>query len=48
LLATGNPRREFQTCGVTLAALAARKVRDHGQMTVLMREAGLPVPGIYD
>lgn len=33
--------------GVTLFALIAHQAHHRGQMTVLMRQAGLPVPGIY-
>ena len=33
--------------GVTLAALLAHEVHHRGQMTVLMRQAGLDVPGVY-
>jgi uncharacterized damage-inducible protein DinB len=33
--------------GQTLAALIFHQIHHRGQMTVLMREAGLPVPGVY-
>ena len=33
--------------GRTLAILVAHQVHHRGQMTVLMRQAGLPVPGVY-
>lgn len=33
--------------GVTLHALVAHQAHHRGQMTVLMRQAGLAVPGIY-
>ena len=33
--------------GVTLSALVKHQVHHRGQMTVLMRQAGLKVPGIY-
>ncbi len=33
--------------GVTLFALVAHQAHHRGQMTVLMRQAGLPVPGVY-
>ena len=33
--------------GVTLFALIAHQAHHRGQMTVLMRQAGLPVPGVY-
>jgi uncharacterized damage-inducible protein DinB len=33
--------------GFTLAALVAHEIHHRGQMTVLMRQAGLKVPGVY-
>ncbi|NJD11838.1 MAG: hypothetical protein FIB01_15820 [Gemmatimonadetes bacterium] len=33
--------------GVTLAALVKHQAHHRGQMTVLMRQAGLKVPGVY-
>ena len=33
--------------GKTLAALMNHQTHHRGQMTVLMRQAGLPVPGVY-
>lgn len=33
--------------GMTLAALLSHQTHHRGQMTVLMRQAGLPVPGVY-
>jgi uncharacterized damage-inducible protein DinB len=33
--------------GLTLAALIAHEIHHRGQMTVLMRQAGLRVPGVY-
>ncbi len=33
--------------GVTLQALVAHQTHHRGQMTVLMRQAGLKVPGVY-
>jgi len=33
--------------GVTLQALVAHQAHHRGQMTVLMRQAGLAVPGVY-
>jgi uncharacterized damage-inducible protein DinB len=35
------------TRGVTLGALVSHQTHHRGQMTVLMRQAGLVVPGIY-
>ena len=35
------------TRGQTLAALVCHQIHHRGQMTVLMRQAGLPVPGVY-
>lgn len=33
--------------GITLLALVSHQAHHRGQMTVLMRQAGLPVPGVY-
>lgn len=33
--------------GVTLSILISHQIHHRGQMTILMRQAGLPVPGIY-
>ena len=33
--------------GYTLTALIFHQIHHRGQMTVLMRQAGLPVPGLY-
>jgi uncharacterized damage-inducible protein DinB len=33
--------------GVTLRALLVHQTHHRGQMTVLMRQAGLRVPGVY-
>lgn len=38
---------EQWTRGATLMALIAHQIHHRGQMTVLMRQAGLRVPGIY-
>ena len=38
---------EQWTVGFTLAALVGHQTHHRGQMTVLMRQAGLPVPGVY-
>jgi uncharacterized damage-inducible protein DinB len=38
---------ERWTGGQTLAALVAHQAHHRGQMTVLMRQAGLRVPGVY-
>jgi uncharacterized damage-inducible protein DinB len=38
---------ERWTGGQTLAALVAHQAHHRGQMTVLMRQAGLSVPGVY-
>jgi uncharacterized damage-inducible protein DinB len=35
------------TRGATLAALIGHQTHHRGQLTVLMRQAGLPVPGVY-
>lgn len=33
--------------GLVLSILIAHQTHHRGQMTVLMRQAGLPVPGMY-
>ncbi|RNB84456.1 hypothetical protein EDM56_20285 [Brevibacillus fluminis] len=33
--------------GVTLSILISHQIHHRGQMTILMRQAGLPVPGVY-
>ena len=38
---------ETWTKGVVLSALLAHQTHHRGQMTVLMRQAGLKVPGVY-
>jgi uncharacterized damage-inducible protein DinB len=38
---------EAWTRGRTLAALVAHQTHHRAQMTVLMRQAGLEVPGVY-
>ena len=38
---------ERWTRGATLSALIAHQCHHRGQMTVLMRQAGLKVPGVY-
>jgi uncharacterized damage-inducible protein DinB len=38
---------ENWTIGFTVAALIAHQAHHRGQMTVLMRQAGLAVPGVY-
>jgi uncharacterized damage-inducible protein DinB len=38
---------EQWTRGFVLQALVAHQTHHRGQMTVLMRQAGLPVPGMY-
>jgi uncharacterized damage-inducible protein DinB len=47
LLETDNMYGETWARGVTLFALIAHQAHHRGQMTVLMRQAGLPVPGVY-
>ena len=47
LLETDSMYGETWTRGVTLFALIAHQAHHRGQMTVLMRQAGLRVPGIY-
>ena len=38
---------EMWTRGKSLSALVNHQIHHRGQMTVLMRQAGLPVPGVY-
>ena len=38
---------EQWSVGTVLAILTAHQTHHRGQMTVLMRQAGLPVPGVY-
>lgn len=38
---------EIWARGLTLFYLITHQAHHRGQMTVLMRQAGLPVPGIY-
>jgi uncharacterized damage-inducible protein DinB len=47
LLVEDNLYGEVWPRGKTLFALALHEVHHRGQMTVLMRQAGLKVPGIY-
>ena len=47
LLQTDDMYGETWARGVTLFALIAHQAHHRGQMTVLMRQAGLPVPGVY-
>lgn len=47
LLGTIEMYGEHWSRGKTLAALIAHQTHHRGQMTVLMRQAGLPVPGVY-
>jgi uncharacterized damage-inducible protein DinB len=47
LLETDNMYGETWPRGVTLFALIAHQAHHRGQMTVLMRQAGLKVPGVY-
>jgi len=47
LLETDNMYGETWPRGVTLFALIAHQAHHRGQMTVLMRQAGLTVPGVY-
>jgi uncharacterized damage-inducible protein DinB len=47
LLQTDNMYGETWPRGVTLFALIAHQAHHRGQMTVLMRQAGLTVPGMY-
>jgi len=47
LAATDNMYGETWPRGLTLRILLDHEIHHRGQMTVLMRQAGLPVPGIY-
>ncbi|MBX3288999.1 MAG: DinB family protein [Acidobacteria bacterium] len=47
LLQTDEMYGDTWTRGMTLFYMIAHQVHHRGQMTVLMRQAGLPVPGIY-
>ncbi|MEO8042793.1 MAG: DinB family protein [Acidobacteriota bacterium] len=47
LLQTDSMYGETWPRGVTLFALIAHQAHHRGQMTVLMRQAGLRVPGVY-
>lgn len=47
LLEEDNLYGETWQRGVTLMALIAHQAHHRGQMTVLMRQAGLAVPGVY-
>jgi uncharacterized damage-inducible protein DinB len=47
LLETRDMYGEQWTNGVTLAILIRHLVHHRGQMTAIMRHAGLPVPGVY-
>ena len=47
LLEKDNMYGETWARGVTLFALIAHQAHHRGQMTVLMRQAGLRVPGVY-
>lgn len=47
LLETDNMYGETWARGLTLFYLIAHQAHHRGQMTVLMRQAGLPVPGVY-
>jgi uncharacterized damage-inducible protein DinB len=47
LLAEDDMYGERWPRGVTLFALVAHQAHHRGQMTVLMRQAGLSVPGVY-
>lgn len=47
LLEKDNMYGETWPRGVTLFALIAHQTHHRGQMTVLMRQAGLTVPGVY-
>ncbi|MDM7920662.1 MAG: DinB family protein, partial [Pyrinomonadaceae bacterium] len=47
LLQEDNMYGETWTRGLTLFYLMAHQADHRGQMTVLMRQAGLPVPGVY-
>lgn len=47
LLEEDNMYGETWARGLTLFYLIAHQAHHRGQMTVLMRQAGLPVPGVY-
>lgn len=47
LLQEDNMYGETWSRGLTLFYLIAHQAHHRGQMTVLMRQAGLPVPGVY-
>ena len=47
LLQTDEMYGETWTRGLTLFYLITHQTHHRGQMTVLMRQAGVPVPGIY-
>jgi len=47
LLQEDNMYGETWARGLTLFYLIAHQAHHRGQMTVLMRQAGLPVPGVY-
>ena len=47
LLQEDNMYGETWSRGTTLFYLIAHQAHHRGQMTVLMRQAGLPVPGVY-
>jgi uncharacterized damage-inducible protein DinB len=47
LLQSDNMYGETWVRGLTLFYLIAHQAHHRGQMTVLMRQAGLPVPGVY-
>lgn len=47
LLETRDMYGETWVIGTTLSALVDHQIHHRGQMTVLMRQAGLKVPGIY-
>ena len=47
LLQTDEMYGETWARGLTLFYLIAHQAHHRGQMTVLMRQAGLPVPGVY-
>ena len=47
LFGTDNMYGDTWTRGLTLFILIAHQAHHRGQMTVLMRQAGLPVPGVY-
>lgn len=47
LLQTDNMYGDTWARGLTLFCLIAHQAHHRGQMTVLMRQAGIPVPGVY-